>query len=186
MTRTREQYEQLAEQSAARRTRRRHRRILFTGIAALLIGAIGIQFLPYGRDHTNPPVTQEPPWDSPTTRQLAALACFDCHSNETIWPWYSNVAPMSMMIYRDVVRGREVLNFSEWDRQEWTAGDSETLAEVVAKGQMPLPYYLILHPEAKLTAQQEGQLINGLLATLAPRQRAVGWMTGGDRAGNTP
>jgi hypothetical protein len=172
MSRTKaEHYELLAERSAMRRTRRRHRRILITGIAALLLGAVAIQFLPYGRDHANPPVTAEPQWDSPTTRQLAALACFDCHSNETIWPWYSNIAPISMMVYRDVERGRAVLNFSEWDRQEWSPEESEELAEVVAKGQMPLPYYLILHPEAKLTARQEGQLINGLLATLAPRQR---------------
>ena len=147
------------------------KRIALSVVAILAIGFVAIQLVPYGRAHTNPPVTGGPDWDSQVTRDLAVRACFDCHSNETIWPWYSHVAPVSMMVYRDVVRGREVLNFSEWDRQAWDAADSERLADVVARGQMPLPYYLVLHPEAQLTAQQEGQLINGLLATLAPRPR---------------
>ena len=66
-------------------------------ILIVLIVAVGgfllIQFVPFGRDHTNPPVVQEPKWDSPATRELAKRACFDCHSNETVWPWYSNIAP---------------------------------------------------------------------------------------------
>ena len=73
-----------------------------------------IQLIPYGRDHTNPAVVAEPAWDLPETRALAVRACFDCHSNETIWPWYSNVAPISWLVQRDVDEGREKLNFSEW------------------------------------------------------------------------
>jgi hypothetical protein len=64
----------------------------------LIVGVVvfvAIQLVPYGRDHTNPPVTAEPRWDSPQTRTLAVSACFDCHSNETAWPWYTNVAPFS-------------------------------------------------------------------------------------------
>jgi hypothetical protein len=56
-----------------------------------IVGVLAIQLLPYGRRHTNPPVTQEPRWDQPRTRALAVRACFDCHSNETVWPWYSRV-----------------------------------------------------------------------------------------------
>ena len=74
------------------------RTILITvGVIILGVLCLGlvIQLLPYGRDHTNPPVVAEPLWDSPQTRALAKRACFDCHSNETIWPWYTNVAPVS-------------------------------------------------------------------------------------------
>jgi hypothetical protein len=66
--------------------------------------AVLIQLVPFGRDHTNPVVTAEPRWDSPVTRELADRACFDCHSNETEWPWYAGVAPVSWLVYRDVSR----------------------------------------------------------------------------------
>jgi hypothetical protein len=75
-----------------------------------------IQAVPYGRSHGNPPTTAEPRWDSPLTRELAARACFDCHSNLTSWPWYSNIAPVSWLIQRDVDGGRGSLNFSEWNQ----------------------------------------------------------------------
>ena len=65
-----------------------------------------IQFVPFGRDHTNPPTSKEPAWDSPETKALIRRACFDCHSNETTWPWYSNVAPVSWLTQRDVNGGR--------------------------------------------------------------------------------
>ncbi|MFZ0624897.1 MAG: heme-binding domain-containing protein, partial [Acidimicrobiia bacterium] len=65
------------------------------GVVAL---ALGIQLIPYGHDHQNPPVTTEPAWDSQQTLDLAKRACFDCHSNETKWAWYTNIAPMSWLI----------------------------------------------------------------------------------------
>lgn len=64
------------------------------------------KFVPYGHDHTNPPVTAEPSWDSPRTRELFFTACKDCHSNESHWPWYASVAPASWLVYRDVAEGR--------------------------------------------------------------------------------
>jgi hypothetical protein len=79
---------------------------------------------------------------------------------------------MSMMIYRDVIEGRAALNFSEWDQQDWNQEKSERMAELVAKGEMPLAYYLVLHPEAELSKSQQGQLVNGLLETLNGQQRA--------------
>ena len=65
-------------------------------ILAVVALALLIQLVPYGRAHTNPPVVAEPNWDSPQTRELAVRACFDCHSNETTWPWYSNIAPIEL------------------------------------------------------------------------------------------
>ena len=82
-----------------------------------------IQLIPFGRAHANPPVLQEPNWDSPQTRDLASRACFDCHSNETTWPWYSNVAPVSWLVQRDVDEGREKLNFSEWGTARSSRGN---------------------------------------------------------------
>lgn len=130
---------------------------------ALLAVVVLIQLVPYGRNHENPPVIAEPAWDSPTTRALAQRACFDCHSNETVWPWYSNVAPLSWMVQEHVDEGREYLNFSEWNRPQEEAGES---GETVAEGEMPIPNYLWLHPEAALTPDEKTALIAGLNATL--------------------
>ena len=92
--------------------------IIFAGICAAFFAIIfvGIQFVPYGHDHTNPPVTQGPKWDSPETEKLMRGACMDCHSDETVWPWYSNVAPVSWLVQKDVVQGRAYLNVSELDQ----------------------------------------------------------------------
>src|SRR5437763_16733491 len=85
---------------------------------AWLIGIFAVmQIIPYGRTHSNPPTIREPDWDSPRTRELAVRACFDCHSNETRWPWYANVAPFSWVVQRDVESARDVVNFSAWDRK---------------------------------------------------------------------
>ncbi|HSR74031.1 MAG TPA: heme-binding domain-containing protein, partial [Sulfurovum sp.] len=78
------------------------------GVIILVITAI--QFIPYGKDHVNPQVIAEPEWDSKQTRDLFVRACADCHSNETKWPWYSNIAPLSWLIQYDVEEGREHFN----------------------------------------------------------------------------
>src|SRR5688500_10588686 len=121
---------------------KQYKRIIIGGIVALVGGFILLQLLPIG-DAGNPPVIREPIWDSPETRELTDLACYDCHSNETRWPWYTRVAPASMLMQRDVKEGREVLNFSEWvgGRNET---ETEEMVEVISKGQMPPPYYLVL------------------------------------------
>lgn len=134
-------------------------KILLITLAALLLL---IQLVPYGRDHSNPPVVQEPDWDRPRTRELAARACFDCHSNETRWPWYSHVAPASWLLQRDVDEGRRIVNFSEWQRPYEEASES---AETVIEGEMPPWFYVILHPPAKLTAEEKNDLVRGLTAT---------------------
>jgi hypothetical protein len=118
-----------------------------------------IQFIPYGHHHTNPPVVKEPAWDSPQTRALAKRACFDCHSNETTWPWYSHVAPVSWLVQDDVDGGRHHLNFSEWDKPQRHAHDA---AEEIENGDMPIWFYVPLHPAAKLSAEEKAALIAGL------------------------
>ena len=126
---------------------------------------VAIQAIPYGRNHSNPPVTQEPSWDSARTRQFAADACFDCHSNLTNWRWYSNVAPMSWLVQRDVDGGRAALNFSEWDKPQDAGIDDIT--EAIRGGSMPPWFYLPLHPNAKLSQAEKDALIAGLNATFA-------------------
>jgi hypothetical protein len=140
-------------------------------LGAGLIGALVIiQLAPYGRGHTNPPVSQEPRWDRPRTRALAVRACFDCHSNETVWPWYSHVAPMSWLVQRDVDQGRRALNYSEWDRGQREAHES---AESVSKGEMPPWFYALPGTSARLTQAERAELIAGLEATFGA-ERARG------------
>ncbi|MEZ4522143.1 MAG: heme-binding domain-containing protein [Thermomicrobiales bacterium] len=91
--------------------------IRWTG-AGLLGLLLAIQLVPYGRDHSNPPVTQAVQWDSPRTAELWDRACADCHSNETDWPWYTNVAPVSWLIQDHVDEGRSKINTSEWDKPQ--------------------------------------------------------------------
>ena len=135
---------------------------------ALVVGLVGVmQLIPYGRAHSNPPVITEPAWDSPRTRELAVRACFDCHSNETKWPWYAHVAPMSWAMQIDVDSGREVMNFSEWNRSY----DLATYAGRRAReGMMPPMKYLMAHPEAKLTEAERLELARGLDATIRMSQ----------------
>lgn len=110
-----------------------------------------------------PPVTQEPFWHSSQTRQLAAQARFDCHSDQAVWPWYTSVAPFPWLAQSDVDRGRARLNFSEWNRQYHAAGEAR---RQVQSGEMPPSIYLLMHPGAHLTAARQQALIQGLQATL--------------------
>ncbi len=133
-------------------------RIALAAVALFVIA----QLVPYGRSHTNPPVLAEPSWNAPQTRVLAQTACFDCHSNLTIWKWYSNIAPVSWLVYRDVQGGRSALNFSEWNRPQDGAGDA---IDTIASGSMPPWFYVIIHPKAGLSAADKQTLMQGLAAT---------------------
>jgi hypothetical protein len=135
------------------------KKVVYSLIALFVL----IQLVPYGRDHSNPPVLSEPSWDSPRTRELAVIACFDCHSNETVWPWYSNIAPVSWLVYKDTIEGREELNYSDWDNCTGEHCAPSEAQESILDGEMPLPIYLITHPEARFSDAQKQELANGLL-----------------------
>jgi cytochrome c551/c552 len=103
-------------------------------------------------DRTNPPVQQDVA-AIPEVDALLRRACYDCHSNETVWPWYSQVAPVSWLLARDVREGRRELNFSTWDAYDTkkkTKKLKET-AEEVAEGEMPPWVYVALHRHAALS-----------------------------------
>lgn len=139
------------------------RRLILAVVVLLAFLLLAIQLVPYGRAHDNPAVVQEPAWDSPRTRELAVRACFDCHSNETVWPWYSNVAPVSWFVQDHTDEGRSKLNFSRWDLPQREAREA---AKQVQEGEMPPLYYTPLHGTARLTDAERAELIKGLQATL--------------------
>jgi hypothetical protein len=134
--------------------------------AFLILAAI--QFVPYGRNHSNPGVIAEPQWDSLQTRDLFLRACGDCHSNETRWPWYSDIAPASWLVQRDVDQGRAKLNISVWKTPRKNEGDRT--ARKVRKGTMPPRSYVVFHSSARLSVQEKEELTSGLIRTFGFRQ----------------
>ena len=126
-------------------------------VVGLCVAFIAIQVVPVNR--TNPPV-QGDFHGSPEVVSVLRRACYDCHSNETVWPWYSRVAPVSWVIAHDVNEGRAALNFSTWNRLS-PGKQAEALKESweeVAEGKMPTWYYVALHPEARLSANDQSVL----------------------------
>jgi hypothetical protein len=136
-------------------TKRLAKRVLLGGIALLVV----IQLVPYGHSHSNPPVTRAAGWPVGPGEEIARRSCYDCHSNLTKWRWYSNAAPMSWLIQRDVEGGRDSLNFSEWNRGQADLGD---VVEQVSGGGMPPLQYTIVHPSASLSSTDQGQLVAAL------------------------
>jgi hypothetical protein len=116
-------------------------------------------------DKKNPPSTPgcdflqvvQPP------AEIAAMiktGCYDCHSNETVYPWYSNIAPVSWLLKSHISEGREQINFSEWGNyQPGKRGHKlDECKEMVEKGEMPLSGYTLLHPAAKFSPEQRETL----------------------------
>lgn len=149
----------------------------FTRVALMaVVVLVGIQFIPV--DRSNPPVTS----DVQAPAEVDAIlrrACYDCHSNETVWPWYSRVAPVSWLIAEDVEEGREELNFSTWppgdsdtdsdsdadsnadsnaDSDGGVAGLLEDLDELIEEEEMPPWYYVLMHSDADLGHEERTQL----------------------------
>jgi len=134
---------------------------MFKNIIYVVVIAIGIQFIPYGKNHINPTSAVEIKWDSQHTKDLFTKACADCHSYNTVWPEYANYAPISWLITSDIQEGREHFNIS-------TGVSSRDISEVIEsieEGEMPMYIYTILHTEAKLTSTEKQDLISGLKKT---------------------
>ena len=133
-------------------------------IAIWTLGVLlGIQVI--RPSHANPPTDTSKTFTAihaPNDPGAAILtrACRDCHSNDTRWPWYSQVAPMSWLVWRDVHEGREHLNFSEWGTydQERRAHEAKAICNATVDGEMPLWFYLPMHPDARLTSEDTEQL----------------------------
>jgi len=136
--------------------------------AGVVVVAVAIQFVPYGKNHTNPPIISEPTWDSPRTKELFNNACANCHSHETKYPWYSDVAPVSWLLQRDIDEGREHFNVSAWGAQKKNEG--KDAAKEVREGEMPPWFYLPTHPEAKLSDSEKQELIRGFEKTFGKEE----------------
>ena len=120
----------------------------------IIVAVIGIQFIKV--EKTNPPVTGD--IKAPAeVKNIFRNACYDCHSNETEWPWYSSVAPISWFIEDDVRDGRKHLNFSEWETYKDTRKTKkrEEIWDEVNEGSMPLKMYTYLHPKSNLDFNQK-------------------------------
>ncbi len=127
-------------------------------VLAIVILLLGSQFIRPGR--TNPPINPASTFEAvakPDAAFAAILkrACYNCHSNETVWPWYSNVAPVSWLVVDDVKGGRAHMNFSEWGLlgADVARDRLREVCDMVQAGEMPLWQYRLIHPEARLSPE---------------------------------
>jgi mono/diheme cytochrome c family protein len=132
-------------------------------IAGAIVLFLLIQLIPFGHDRTNPPTISEPQWSSPQARALVTEHCFQCHSNETEWPWYTSIAPGSWLIAYDVIEGRNKFNFSDWQNNP---GELDEMVEAIEEGEMPPIQYWLVHPSSKMDAQQKQALIDALKSSI--------------------
>ena len=121
-------------------------------LTIVLVAFIGIQFL--RPDRTNPPAPAAASLEAKAPPEVKAIfdhSCRDCHSNESRWPWYSQVAPVSWLVASDIHQGRDRFNYSEWT--SYSSDDQDKLlgamCRLVQRGRMPLPIYLVIHRDAK-------------------------------------
>ncbi|OPZ14798.1 MAG: hypothetical protein BWZ10_01841 [candidate division BRC1 bacterium ADurb.BinA364] len=130
---------------------------LLIASGALLVVFAGMQFVAV--DRTNPTVQSD--LEAPgEIKAILVKACYDCHSNETRWPWYSRVAPVSWLVASDVHEAREYLNFSEWGLldPEDQADLRKEIWNEVERNKMPLPAYALMNPGARLTDEEKKML----------------------------
>jgi hypothetical protein len=154
---------------------------MFT-VRRLIVGFIVlialIQFVP--TQHSNPPAADPVVFADPNAEAIARRACYDCHSNQTVWPWYAYIAPFSWYSVNHVAEGRAQLNFSdvtatltqaragdEDGEQTSTAELAEESAETINKNEMPPSYYTLVHTDAILSAADKEALIAGINQALA-------------------
>jgi hypothetical protein len=130
-----------------------------TGAMILVAALIAAQAIRINK--TNPPAQADLSAD-PAVKSLIKRACYNCHSNETVWPWYSNVAPVSWLIGSDVNEGRRKVNFSEWGNCSTDIQNSRLreIAEELEEGGMPPWYYSIMHRVSRLSPEERRQITN--------------------------
>ncbi len=133
-------------------------------LIGLIIVLVVIQFIPANLPEvkTDNPDDLLANYDVPEDiGNLLRASCYDCHSNETVYPWYSHVAPVSFLVSRDTREGREHLNFSEW--KSWGKLDQlealDEISEEVEEGEMPMKIYPIMHPDARLSDEDRERIV---------------------------
>ena len=131
---------------------------IILGLIPLLVV---IQFVPYGRNHTEQAATNPFRWSSPTAEAIAKASCYDCHSSETKWWWAVKIAPFSWLAQADIDEAKRRVDFSAWNGKLTAEG----LQRAINRGMPPLQYTLF-HPEAKLTDASKQTLMQGFQASL--------------------
>ncbi|MCX6364235.1 MAG: heme-binding domain-containing protein [Actinobacteria bacterium] len=144
------------------RPKRSIKKIALWTIVGLIALFVLIQFVPYGRDHTQQPATNPFKWSSPEAEAIAKKSCYDCHSNETKWWWGVKIAPASWLAQHDIDDAQKVFNFSEWDGSLTTEGLQNAIND-----NMPPLQFTLLHPSAKLSDADKQTLVDGFQASLA-------------------
>jgi hypothetical protein len=131
-------------------------------LALLALAAAFVLLQLYPVDRRNPPSSSAMAMPDDPVGTVLRAACMDCHSNETVWPWYSKVAPASFFVASHVNEGREHLNFSTWTTEDVESRDHmlEEIVEVLEEGEMPLRSYTLLHGEARLDDGQRALLMD--------------------------
>lgn len=137
------------------------KRVVRIALAALVVALLAAQAIPVTRDNPAIEAKLETP---PAIEAVLRRSCFDCHSHETRWPWYSRVAPMSWLVANHVHEGRAELNFSRWgalpaEKQQKKLAKTR---EEIREGEMPLFSYVLGHPEARLSAADRSLLLEWL------------------------
>jgi Haem-binding domain len=130
--------------------------IAWSGVSIIVV-LLAIQLIP--ADTTNPPVDSDIP-TSPEVKAILQRACYDCHSNESQWPWYSRIAPISWLLAWDVREGRAELNFPTWNQystQQQVKKLQESWKEI-AESDMPPWLYLLVHLDARLSTADRSLL----------------------------
>jgi hypothetical protein len=132
---------------------------------AIIVILVVIQFVPVSWFVSVDPSMAPDPLQFGAPAEVKAVmqrSCYDCHSNQTRWPWYARIAPVSLLLARDVSGGRKELNFSIWDQYEprRKSRKLKEIVEQVEKGDMPPWYYVPLHPDAKLSAADRETIVN--------------------------
>jgi hypothetical protein len=133
-------------------------------LVILLVAFVAIQFINRPEKITTGEVTADhitKKMNVPENVQsILKRSCYDCHSNHTVWPWYSSVAPASWLVSEDVIEGKKKMNFSEWAKMSSAKQEARLneVCELTRSEEMPLPKYLILHGDAKLTQADKDAL----------------------------
>ncbi|MCC7019530.1 MAG: heme-binding domain-containing protein [Ardenticatenales bacterium] len=140
------------------------------GVVLLAVVLAALQ--PFRFPIDNPPATQAAVWDSPTTADLVARTCMDCHSNEGTWPWYTRVAPMNWLTVGHVRSGRKAFNLSELDKlaPDRRASLGERMGRSLQRGNMPTADYKLMHADSRLTEDEVTALVEGFKASLAVQE----------------
>ena len=137
----------------------------YKGLTVVAVLFIIIQFVPVQRNtKENYQSSFSIISDSPIKAEVTAMlqtACWDCHSNQTVYPWYNKIAPISWYLARHINNGKKHLNFDNWNDYDLAkrAHKGEEIIEVIEENEMPLFSYTLLHPDAKLSEEQKEILI---------------------------